>query len=97
MNFILFLYKIILIFQTVISYFIISILVKIIFKNKFILLIFKLNSKEEIKNISNILISGFNVIIFPEATTSDGSMLLDFKRPLFNSAINSCFTPILNI
>lgn len=47
------------------------------------------NLSEEIKDITNGLKERMNVVIFPEATSSDGSQVLRFKRPLFQAAIDS--------
>jgi 1-acyl-sn-glycerol-3-phosphate acyltransferase len=45
---------------------------------------------EEIKELSNALDDGLSVVIFPEATSTNGEAVIRFKRPLFQSAINSC-------
>ncbi|MFP4109123.1 MAG: lysophospholipid acyltransferase family protein [Desulfonatronovibrio sp.] len=47
------------------------------------------NLREEINNISSALDHGFTLVLFPEATTSDGSGLLPFKPSLFEAAIKS--------
>ena len=39
--------------------------------------------KMQAENIKNNLRDGFNVILFPEGTSSDGSKVLDFKSSLF--------------
>lgn len=44
----------------------------------------------EIKELSNALDSGLSVVIFPEATSTNGEAVIKFRRPLFQSAINSC-------
>ena len=43
--------------------------------------------KKEIDEISNVLDRGFNVVIFPEATTSDASRVLPFRSSLVESAV----------
>lgn len=45
--------------------------------------------KKEINEISNVLDRGFNVVIFPEATTSDASRVLPFRSSLIESAVKS--------
>lgn len=45
------------------------------------------NLKEDISAIKNILLKGRNVILFPEGTTGDGSVLQKFKPPIFKAAI----------
>ncbi|MFO7728744.1 MAG: lysophospholipid acyltransferase family protein [Desulfonatronovibrio sp.] len=47
------------------------------------------NLREEINNIASVLDHGFTLVLFPEATTSDGSALLPFKPSLFEAAIKS--------
>jgi 1-acyl-sn-glycerol-3-phosphate acyltransferase len=47
------------------------------------------NIRREISEIENALRAGFHVAIFPEATSTDGSKILPFKRPLFSAAIHS--------
>ena len=48
----------------------------------------KLNKlKEDIEAIKNILLSGRNVILFPEGATGDGKSLKPFKSPFFNAAV----------
>jgi len=44
---------------------------------------------KEVKELTVALDSGMNVTIFPEATTSDGTAMLRFKRPLFQAAIDA--------
>jgi 1-acyl-sn-glycerol-3-phosphate acyltransferase len=43
--------------------------------------------KGEINELRDALKSGLNVIVFPEATSTDGSEVLRFKRPLFESSV----------
>lgn len=43
----------------------------------------------EIYELSEALIKGLNVTIFPEATSTDGTEVLRFRRPLYQAAINS--------
>jgi len=42
---------------------------------------------ENISQIRNLLDSGFNVIIFPEGTTGDGTQILPFKQSLLEAAV----------
>jgi 1-acyl-sn-glycerol-3-phosphate acyltransferase len=35
------------------------------------------------------LADGYNVVIYPEGTTSDGSAVMPFKKSLFNSALEA--------
>ncbi|GAB6072127.1 1-acyl-sn-glycerol-3-phosphate acyltransferase [Venenivibrio stagnispumantis] len=44
------------------------------------------NLKNEIDMITNLLKDGYNVVIFPEGTTSDGSCIFDFKAPFLISS-----------
>ncbi len=44
--------------------------------------------KIQAKNIKNNMIDSFNVILFPEGTSSDGSKVLDFKSSLFQVVDN---------
>ena len=46
----------------------------------------KENIHNEISEIEEALKTGFNVIIFPEATSTNGAKVLPFKRPLFAAA-----------
>lgn len=46
----------------------------------------KENIQKEIGQIEDALRDGFDVVVFPEATSSDGSKVLPFKRPLFAAA-----------
>lgn len=43
----------------------------------------------EIDRVSGLLDEGFNVVLFPEATTSNGDGLLPFKNPFLASALRS--------
>ena len=52
--------------------------------------------KGEINELRDALKSGLNVIVFPEATSTDGSEVLRFKRPLFESSVATS-KPILPI
>lgn len=52
------------------------------------------NLKGEINELREALSAGLNVTIFPEASSTDGSEVLRFKRPLFESAIATA-RPIL--
>jgi 1-acyl-sn-glycerol-3-phosphate acyltransferase len=54
----------------------------------------KSNLKGEISELRAALSAGLNVTIFPEATSTNGSEVLRFKRPLFESAIATA-RPIL--
>lgn len=54
----------------------------------------KQNIKNEISEITEALREGFNVVVFAEATSTDGSKVLPFKRSLLAAAIESK-TPIL--
>jgi 1-acyl-sn-glycerol-3-phosphate acyltransferase len=47
------------------------------------------NLDQEIKEITDALNYGHNVLIFPEGTSTNGDEVLRFKRPLFNAAIFS--------
>ncbi len=47
------------------------------------------NLRGEIKSIASVLNQGFTVVLFPEATTSDGTALLPFRPSLFEAAIIS--------
>ena len=44
---------------------------------------------EEIGEISHALDTGFSVVVFPEATSTNGSAILPFKRSLLKSAIDT--------
>ena len=41
----------------------------------------------EIEQLASYLTKGQNIILFPEATSTDGQQVKDFKRPLFRSAV----------
>ncbi|MBC7715091.1 MAG: 1-acyl-sn-glycerol-3-phosphate acyltransferase [Rhizobacter sp.] len=43
----------------------------------------------EVAQLAAALSSGLNVVVFPEAKSSNGEEVLRFRRPLFQSAINS--------
>ncbi|MDO9181804.1 MAG: 1-acyl-sn-glycerol-3-phosphate acyltransferase [Bacteriovorax sp.] len=47
------------------------------------------NIHKEIIELTGALKTGLNVAIFPEATSTDGSALLQFKRPLFQAALDA--------
>ncbi len=47
------------------------------------------NVENEIKDIENHLEMGFNVGLYPEGTTTNGSEILKFKRTFFDPAINT--------
>ncbi len=49
----------------------------------------KKNIHNEVKEITMALQSGFNVVIFPEATSTNGEELLRFRSPLFQAAIDA--------
>ena len=49
----------------------------------------KTNLSNEIKEITEALKEGLNVVIFPEATSTDGSEVIRFRRPLFQAALDS--------
>ncbi len=44
---------------------------------------------EEVAELTKALGQGLNVVIFPEATSTNGENIIKFKRPLFQAAINS--------
>ena len=44
---------------------------------------------KDIRNISEILEIGFDMVLFPEATTSDGEKILKFRSPFLTCAIKS--------
>lgn len=46
----------------------------------------KVNLMEEIKELTEGLRQGLNVVVFPEATSTNGEQILRFRRPLFASA-----------
>jgi 1-acyl-sn-glycerol-3-phosphate acyltransferase len=43
--------------------------------------------KREIRHLAHLLRQGYTVVVFPEATTSDGSSVLPFKRALVEAAV----------
>ena len=43
--------------------------------------------QNEVNELRMALLSGLNVTVFPEATSTDGSEVLRFKRPLFESSL----------
>ena len=47
------------------------------------------NLTAEVEELTNALSNGLNVAIFPEATSTNGSSVIRFRRPLFQAAINS--------
>jgi len=47
------------------------------------------NLKSEITEIERSLVGGFNVVVFPESTTTDGSSMLPFKSSLIQAAVNT--------
>ncbi|MCB0357227.1 MAG: 1-acyl-sn-glycerol-3-phosphate acyltransferase, partial [Bdellovibrionales bacterium] len=49
----------------------------------------KENLHQEIQQITVALEKGFNVTIFPEATSTNGEKVLRFRRPLYQAAISS--------
>lgn len=49
---------------------------------------------EEIKELSEALEKGLSIVVFPEATSTNGDAVLPFKKPLFAGSINS-LTPVL--
>lgn len=49
----------------------------------------KSNIAEEIKEIASVIRSGFNLALFPEATSTDGSTVLMFRRGLFPTAVEA--------
>ncbi len=46
--------------------------------------------KREVEQIALVLKQGFNVVLFPEGTTSNGDRVQPFKRSLFDSAVLAC-------
>lgn len=56
----------------------------------------KENIHNEIGEIEEALKRGFDVVVFPEATSTDGSALRSFKRPLFAAALRAG-VPILPV
>lgn len=51
---------------------------------------------QEIQNFSNALTSGFDVVLFPEGTSTNGLALREFKKSLFQTSI-SAQKPVLPI
>lgn len=49
----------------------------------------KENIHREISELTEALDRGFNVIFFPEATSTNGTQILRFRKPLFQAAINA--------
>jgi 1-acyl-sn-glycerol-3-phosphate acyltransferase len=49
----------------------------------------KENIHLEIAQIEQALKDGFNVVVFPEATSTNGEKILPFKRPLFLAAVRA--------
>jgi 1-acyl-sn-glycerol-3-phosphate acyltransferase len=49
----------------------------------------KVNLSNEVKEITESLANGINVVIFPEATSTNGDQVIRFRRPLYQSAIDS--------
>ncbi len=47
------------------------------------------NLKNEIQDVADALNKGFKVIVFPEATSTNGEKVLPFKKPMFNAAIQT--------
>lgn len=47
------------------------------------------NIQREIAELDQALRLGFNVAVFPEATSTDGTELRPFKRPMFQAAVSS--------
>ncbi len=43
----------------------------------------------EVKNLTKALDQNMNVVIFPEATSTNGEQLLKFRRPLFQAAVDA--------
>ena len=49
----------------------------------------KLNILVEIRELTEALNRGFSITIFPEATSTDGSSVLRFRKPLYFSAVEA--------
>ncbi len=49
----------------------------------------KLRIKQDVESMENVLDLGYNVVLFPETTTSNGENVLPFRSSLFASAINA--------
>lgn len=45
--------------------------------------------KQDVESTEKILNSGYNVVLFPESTTSNGEKVLPFRSSLFESAVNA--------
>lgn len=54
----------------------------------------KTNIMAEVREITTALEKGINVVIFPEATSTNGEQILRFRKPLFAAAVGSQ-TPVL--
>jgi 1-acyl-sn-glycerol-3-phosphate acyltransferase len=46
----------------------------------------KFNLAEEVREISTALENGLHVVVFPEATSTNGDEVLRFRRPMFKAA-----------
>ena len=44
---------------------------------------------QDLSNMTNTLRNGFNIVIYPEGTSTDGQKLLPFKKSLLMSAVDS--------
>ena len=49
----------------------------------------KKNIQGEIKEIEEALVAGLNVVVFPEATSTNGETVIPFKRSLFQAVVNA--------
>lgn len=49
----------------------------------------KKNLSKEVEDITEGLLNGLSVCIFPEATSTNGEQVLRFRRPLYNAAVKS--------
>ncbi len=49
----------------------------------------KKNISNEVRELTNALVANQRVTIFPEATSTDGSAVISFRRPLFQAAVNA--------
>ncbi len=49
----------------------------------------KSNLSREVANVTNALMTGTNVCVFPEATSTNGEQVLRFRRPLFQAAVDA--------
>lgn len=56
----------------------------------------KMNLHQEIGELGEALQRGLSVVVFPEATSTNGEQILRFRRPLFNSAL-ATDTPVLPV